>query len=282
MIIFKGNDKFAYRDPACFLFEDTYFLFFTVSEKDDGYMYNRIGMSKSKDLVNWTEPKIITERNLNFNFCSPGNILKKDGKYIMCFTSYPMPFKYSVRDHADETARLFTMSTSDFESFSEPLMLYPKGNTKNKDMGRMIDPYILEKNNKYYLFFKQNGVSVSVSDDLVTWDYLGNTEGGENACVIEYNGKYLLIHSPENGIGFKTSDDLETWEDAGFTTLLQNEWQWAKSRITAGFAMKTGDNCRYKYALFFHGSDNRCPETHGNASLGIAFTDDFKDFYYEI
>ena len=32
MIIFKGNDKFAYRDPACFLFEDTYFLFFTVSE----------------------------------------------------------------------------------------------------------------------------------------------------------------------------------------------------------------------------------------------------------
>ena len=282
MLIFKGDDKYAYRDPACFLFGDTYCLFFTVSEKDDGYMYNRIGMSKSKDLVHWTEPKIITERNLALNFCSPGNIIEKDGKYIMCFTSYPMPFKFSVRDHADESARLFTMTTTDFESFSEPSLLYPKRNTKNEDMGRMIDPYILRKDGKYYLFFKQNGVSLSVSDDLVTWDYLGNTDGGENACVIEYNGKYLLIHSPQNGIGFRKSENLENWEDAGCTTLLQNEWEWAKNRLTAGFAMPAGENCRYKYILFFHGSDNSNPETHGNASLGMAFTDDFINFCYEI
>ena len=39
MIIFNGNDKFAYRDPTCFYKDGTYYLFYTVSEKDGGYMY---------------------------------------------------------------------------------------------------------------------------------------------------------------------------------------------------------------------------------------------------
>lgn len=282
MIIFKGNEKYAYRDPTCYLFGDTYCLFFTISEKDNGYMYNRIGMSKSKDLKAWTEPVFITERNLNVNYCSPGNIIEKDGRYIMCFTSYPMPFKYSLRDHADETARIFTMSTADFESFTSPRMIMSKGETKAEDLGRMIDPYIFSENGRYYLFFKQNGVSLSVSDDLEKWEFLGNTDGGENACVIKHDGKYLLIHSPKNGIGFMTSEDLKTWHDEGTTTLLQDEWDWAGSRLTAGFAMEAKEDFDSRYILFFHGSDNRAPETHGNASLAMAFTDDFKEFSYEL
>jgi len=282
MIIFKGNERFAYRDPACVLFGDTYCLFFTVSEKEDGYMYNRIGMASSKDLVSWTEPVIITDKDLNTNYCSPGNIIKRGDEYIMCFTSYPMPFKYSVCDHADETARLFTMSTRDFETFTEPLMLLPKGDTPADELGRMIDPFIIEKDGEYCLFYKQNGVSLSKSHDLVNWEYIGHTDGGENACVIEFEGRYLLIHSPSNGIGFMSSDDLLTWTDRGVTTLDQEKWSWASSRLTAGFAMKAKEGCPYKYILFFHGSDNSEPETHGNASVAIAFTDDFREFYYEL
>ncbi len=281
MLIFKGDDKFAYRDPACYLYGDTYCLFFTISEKDGEYMYNRIGMSKSKDLKNWTEPVFLTERNLNLNYCSPGNIIKTGDEYIMCFTSYPMPFKYTVRDHADESARLFTMSTTDFESFTPPKMLYPKKNTKAEDLGRMIDPYILEKNNKYYLFFKQNGVSLAVSDNLVDWEYLGHSDGGENACVIEHDGKYLLIHSPAHGIGFKESEDFENWVDFG-TTTMGFELERPRCRLTAGFAANSGEDCRYKYLIFYHISENRNPETHGNAGLYLSFTDDFEKFYHEM
>lgn len=282
MLIFKGNDRFAYRDPACYYFGGAYRLFFTVSEKEDGYMYNRIGYSQSKDLLNWSEPVIITEKNLNLNFCSPGNIIRRGDEYIMCFTSYPMPFRYEVRDHAGESARLFTMTTTDFESFSEPEMLLVKGDTKAEELGRMIDPYIMEKDGEYYIFYKQNGVSLSRSRDLKSWEYLGHTEGGENACVVEHEGEYLLIHSPHNGIGFKKSKDLLNWSEYGHTILLQPDWEWARNRLTAGFAMRAENGFAYKYILFFHGSENGDPETHGNASLAVAFTNDFKKFYYEL
>ena len=33
MIIFKGNETVAYRDPACYYFEGRYHLFFTLSIK---------------------------------------------------------------------------------------------------------------------------------------------------------------------------------------------------------------------------------------------------------
>ena len=38
-IIFEGSEKRAYRDPACYFYGGEYHLFFTVSEKDNGYMY---------------------------------------------------------------------------------------------------------------------------------------------------------------------------------------------------------------------------------------------------
>lgn len=282
MIILKGNDKYAYRDPACFYKDGIYYLFFTVSEKDGGYMYNRVAISESKDLKSWTEPRIITERNVNTNYCSPGNIIEHNGEYIICLTSYPMPFTYETQHWADESARVFTMRTKDFKTFTEPELLNPKGDIPQADIDRMIDPFIIKKDKYFYLFFKQNGVSFSRSEDLKNWEFLGNTKGGENACVIEQNGEYILIHSPENGIGFAKSKDLESWEEFGFTTLNQSEWKWAEQRLTAGFAMEAPKDFEYKYILFFHGSENVFPETHGNATLAVTFTNDFKDFYYDI
>lgn len=280
MIIFEGNDKYAYRDPACCFFENKYYLFFTLSEKDSGYMYNRVAMSTSEDLRTWSAPRFITEKDNTLNFCSPGNIIYRDGEYIMCITSYPMPYPYDKCCMADETARLFTVRTKDFVHFSKPELLNPKGDTPVEELGRMIDPYILSKDDMYYLFFKQNGISSSKSGDLKTWEFVGNTSGGENACVIEKDGGYFLIHSPENGIGFAYSKDLEHWEDMGRTTLEQSKWKWAEGRLTAGFAMESATDIGYKYILFFHGSVNVYPETHGNASLALAFTNDFLTFEY--
>lgn len=284
-IIFKGNERFAYRDPACFYYGGKYRLFFTVSEKDGGYMYNRVGYSESADLRDWSEPRLITVRDKALNFCSPGNILEHDGEYLLCVTSYPMDFPYSERDHADETARLFFIKTSDFQGFTEPKRIYPKGK-ECADEGRMIDPYLLSDRDgggRYLLFYKQNGVSVSESYDLESWKYLGHTEGGENACVLLRDGKYFLIHSPKNGIGFKEAETPGEWRDLGVTTLSQDEWAWASGRLTAGFAMEIPDEDavnRHKYALFFHGSRKESiPETHGDASLAVMFTDDFVSFY---
>ncbi len=72
-IIFEGNEKFAYRDPTCYYYEGNYHLFFTISEKENGYMYNRVAHSVSKDLRHFTSPEMITEKDHSKNFCSPGN-----------------------------------------------------------------------------------------------------------------------------------------------------------------------------------------------------------------
>ena len=237
-VIFKGNERFAYRDPTCYYYNGKYHLFFTVSEKEDGYMYNRVGHSVSEDLVTFSDPELITVKDRAQNYCSPGNIIKLGDEYLICVTSYPMLIPYSERSYADDTARLFFIRTKDFKSFSEPERIYPKGR-EVADEGRMIDPFVFEKGGEYLLFFKQNGVSLSRSKNLQDWSFVGSIEGGENTCVIEDDGRYILIHSPRNGIGIKESYDLETWKDIGVYTLDQDKWEFASGRLTAAFAMKT-------------------------------------------
>ena len=106
------------------------------------------------------------------------------------------------------------------------------------DMGRMIDPYLLEdkdEKGKWWCFYKQNGVSMSYSHDLNNWTFYGHTESGENVCVLNENDEYILFHSPRNGIAIKRSSNLENWSNFGnLITLGQNEWDWAKGRISAG------------------------------------------------
>lgn len=285
--ILCGNAEIAYRDPACIYTDGLFRLFFTISRKRGGYMYNSLGYSESVDLENWSEPRQITEDDLQKNYCSPGNILKVGEEYLICVTSYPMPFPYSERSCADDSARLFLIATRDFHEYSKPVLIHAKGDIPVQEMGRMIDPYIFRDRvdaSLYHLFFKQNGVSHSVSRDLQHWEYVGRIDGGENSCVVERDGAYHLFHSPKTGIGHKVSRDLKAWVDRGVENLGQSEWDWASGRLTAGFVMErpaefTG--VPENYIVFFHGSRaDSVPETHGDASLGIAFTDDFDTFRY--
>lgn len=283
-VIFYGNQKIAYRDPACFYADGCYHLFFTLSQKESGYMYNFVAKSDSIDLKNWSKPQILTKKDRTKNFCSPGCVLPYQDQYCLCITSYPLLKPYRKDSIADQTARLYLMYTKDFSVFSEPELIHPKGeNYTFEEEGRMIDPFLLENKDvpgEYLLFFKQNGVSLSSSRDLKRWSFCGRAEGGENACVLVRNGEYFLIHSPENGIGMKRSSDLIHWIDLGVTTLWQEESPWADGRLTAGFAMEAKGGSRYRYLLFYHGSRKDCPpETHGAASLALAFTDDFQHFH---
>ena len=282
--IIQGNDTVAYRDPACIYFDGIYRLFMTRSEKREGYMYNTLAISESRDLISWSEPKSITEQDTSKNYCSPGNVFFHNGSYYICVTSYPMPLPYEERGYADNTARLFFITTKDFKSFSEPQIIMVKGDTPPDLLGRMIDPYVFrDKDDEglFHLFFKQNGVSHSTSRDLVNWTFEGRIDGGENACVVISDGEYVLIHSPENGIGIKRSRDLSEWRDLGIRYLGQEDWSFADGRITAAFALESPKGEKYRYTVFFHGSIKESrPETHGSASIGIAYTNDFETFYY--
>ncbi len=92
-IIFKGNDSIAYRDPAILYHNKMFYLFFTmVKSEADGKVYSYTTMSTSKDLRKWSDKKIITPRNQNLDYSSPGNVAR-----AVKLPSYRFSIEYNSR-----------------------------------------------------------------------------------------------------------------------------------------------------------------------------------------
>lgn len=282
-ILFPGNETLAYRDPAAIYHEGMFHLFFTmVRTLEDGRVFLFVATSKSIDLIEWTAPRLLTPPDRNLNFSSPGNIVRFGRRWVLCLQTYPRP---NGEKYADSSARVFTMSSPDLETWDAPELLRVKGpGVSEAEMGRMIDPYLLEDKDepgKWWCFYKQNGVSMSSSRDLKTWTYFGRTDAGENACVIVDRDEYVLFHSPENGIGIKRSKDLIHWLDHGVFFLGQDQWPWAKGRLTAGFALDLRHDPNVgKMLLFFHGSGPEDERTFfdNHASIGLVWSDNMESW----
>lgn len=285
-VLFKGDERTAYRDPAVLFYRHTIFLFFTlVKTEEDGKVYSYTAMSSTKDLKSWSAVKILTPKDQTLDFSSPGNVIRFENEWVMCLQTYPRP-DYTAQQmprFGSKDCRLYTMRSKDLEHWSAPELMHVKGAAISFEaMGRMIDPYIFadkDEPRKWWCFYKQNGVSMSYSYDLQNWTYDGHTESGENVCVLVENGEYILFHSPKNGIAIKRSTDLKSWKDqGGLITLGQEEWPWAKGRITAGAVLNlTKEKGFEKYLLFFHGSGPLTEEAGDfdkNASIGIGWSSD--------
>ena len=284
-VLFKGDEKTAYRDPAVLFHNDQFFLFFTLVKTINEEIYSFTATSKSFDLINWSPINILTPRDQNLNFSSPGNVVRYKGKWLLCLQSYPRPDYISgdkVR-YGSNDSRVFIMESKDLENWSPPKLLKVKGPSISKDkMGRMIDPYLIEdkdEKGKWWCFYKQNGVSMSYTYDFLNWTFYGNTKSGENVCVLNDGGEYVMFHSPSNGIGIKRSTNLKDWQSFGSQiTLGQKHWKWAKGRITAGAVVDLREiKGIERYVMFFHGSGPN-KESEGdfdkNSSLGIAWSED--------
>jgi hypothetical protein len=258
-IVLRGDSKRAFRDPAALYHAGKFYLFYTlVRTEANGLIYSYTAISTSRDLQDWSGPRIITPKGQHLNFSSPGNVVRFGDEWILCLQTYPR-LKYRRGERvrwADGSARLFIMRSKDLESWGEPELLRVKGpGVAVEKMGRMIDPYLVEdkdKPGKWWCFYKQNGVSLSWSYDLVNWIYFGRADSGENVCVLVEGDEYVLFHSPGNGIGVKRSKDLEKWRDLdGLITLFHGGGPGKN---------KTQDN------------------VDANCSLGIAWSDNLKDW----
>ena len=288
-VLFAGDEKTAYRDPAVLYHNDRFYLFFTLVKTENGKIFSYTATSASRDLKNWSPVKTLTPRDQNLNFSSPGNIVRRNGKWILCLQTYPRPGHRAdekVR-YGSKESRIYIMKSNDLKNWSSPELIKVKGATvTQEDMGRMIDPFIIEdkdEKGKWWCFYKQNGVSMSYTFDFLDWKFYGHTKSGENVCVIQQENEYIMFHSPSNGIGMKRSVDLKNWTDFGsLVTLGQKGWNWAKGRITAGTVVDLRSiNGLGKYIMFFHGSGPKT-ESEGdfdkNSSIGLAWTDDLSDW----
>lgn len=288
-VLFRGDSVTAFRDPAVLFEKGSFYLFFTLVEiEPDSMIYSYTAMSTSQDLMEWSPIKKLSPQDQNLNYSSPGNVIRYKDEWILCLQSYPRT-AYQMAEmprYGDSTARIFIMRSKDLETWTEPELLKVKGPwVAQEDMGRMIDPYLLQDlhdKDLYWCFYKQNGVSMSYSTDLVNWTYYGNTHAGENVCVLKEHNQYILFHSPPNGIGKKRSEDLSVWKDEGeLITLGQKEWPWAKGRLTAGAVLNMkGFKGIQKYLMFYHGSGPGDEKTDfdRNSSIGIAWSEDLEQW----
>jgi len=290
--IFYGDDLHAYRDPAIFYDKDTFYLFFTIVEIEDNQeIYSYTAVSNSTDLRSWSKPIKITPRDQSLNYCSPGNVVVDKDEYVLCLQTYPRR-NYTSEEmprYADSTARIFTMRSKDLRHWSDPEILMVKGpNVPVQKMGRMIDPYLIKDNdnNRWWCFYKQNGASISYSDDLQHWNYVGHLHSGENISILPQKDKYIMFHSPRNGFAKKQSTDLKHWKDVEeLITLGQDQWAWAKGRISAATVIDLRDNPQIKaYLMFFHGSGPLTEEQGDfdkNSSIGIAWSQDLLTWHWK-
>ena len=278
-VVFAGDEKTAYRDPAAVFSDGLCHLYFTLVETEpDQSVHSYVAHAESSDLVAWSKPEKITPRS-DRDFSSPGNVVRDGEDWVLSFQSYPRPGNRNdgVIRYADSTARLFTMRSKDLKTWTKPELLRVKGpDVPESEMGRMIDPYLIRDDaGVWRCFYKQNGVSMSKSEDLLNWEFVGRTNGGENVCVVKEGGGYLMMHSPRYGMRFKRSSDLTGWNDIpGELTLNGKARSWSKGRLTAG-ALLDGRDIPWcgKWILFIHGSGPRT-EAEGdfdrNASIAVS------------
>jgi hypothetical protein len=282
-IVLKGDDDRAFRDPAAFYHDGIFRLYYTHWLKDsDGHRYSYTAVSKSTDLVTWTAPRIITPKDLNLNFSSPGNVIRFGNEWILCFQSYPTP---NDEKYGNEDCRLWITKSTDLENWSEPEMLMVKGpDVPPEKMGRLIDPYLVrdkDEPRRWWCFFDDNAANMSHTYDLKTWTYFNRIPCGENACVLVDNNEYLLFYDPKDedrGAGMKRSADLENWKDVERRIRLgQDQWQWAPRGIGAAFVIDLRHEPRVgKYLIFFQAGKG----FKENVSVGLAWSDDLITWHW--
>ena len=282
-ILLKGDAKTAWRDPAVWFENGIFYLFFTLVETEaDGKVFLYLATTETDDLIHFSPVRKLTPRDQSLNFSSPGNIVRFQDKYWLCCQTY---CRENGEKFGNANSRIWLLTSTDLKSWTEPELIRVKGDIPVEEMGRMIDPFLIQnKAGEWFCFFKQNGVSFSSSPDLKHWTFLGNTDCGENVCIIPDGDSYRLWHSPHNGIGEKVSSDLIHWQDTGkLITLGQNEWAWARGRLTAGMVLDLRHEPSVgKALLFFHGTgpeDERIVFDE-YACIGIAWSDDLEHWDY--
>ncbi|MHC4528233.1 MAG: glycosyl hydrolase family 28 protein, partial [Planctomycetota bacterium] len=155
-IVLTGDQDQAFRDPAAHYHDGLFRLYYTywLRDGDDGKRYSYTAVSKSRDLVKWTKPRIITPKDWKLNFSSPGNVVRYGDEWILCYQTYPTP---EGQKYGNEDCRVWITRSSDLENWGTPEMLMVKGpDVPAEKMGRLIDPYLVEdkdKPGKWWCFF---------------------------------------------------------------------------------------------------------------------------------
>ena len=142
-VFLKGNPDIAYRDPCGHFHDGVFRVWHTeIHGEAGGDWYAVTAVTESRDLVAWSNPRVVTPIDKRLNYSSPGKVIRFGGKWVMCLQTYPAA---QGGKFGDASSRVFTMESDDLETWSDPELIRVKGpDSAREDMGRMIDPYLVE------------------------------------------------------------------------------------------------------------------------------------------
>jgi hypothetical protein len=216
-----SSDKLM-RDPCVIKGPNGIFrMVWTVSWTTKG-----IGYSSSKDLVNWSEQKLIpvmkNEDNVR-NCWAPEITYDKKTKEYMIYWASTIRGRYLSKTQMSEDEynhRIYYVTTKDFKTYSETKLLYDKG-------FNVIDATILPFGNKYVMFMKDE--TLSPPEKNIKIAYSNNITGpyssaskpitgnfwAEGPTAIKINGKWIVYFDKyrDGKYGAVESKDMKNWKD---------------------------------------------------------------------
>ncbi len=218
-----GKDKLM-RDPCIIFGADSLFHMVWTT----GWWDKHIGYASSKDLINWSEQKIIPvmEHEREAKNCWAPEIFYDDQKkeYIIFWaTTIPGRHKEVLTSDSEKglNHRMYYVTTKNFKEFSETKMFFNPGFS-------VIDATILKKDKKYYMFVKnensnppEKNIRVTVSKSAqgpypvnVSQPITGNywAEGPTPLTI----GEYVYVYFDKyvnHQYGAVRSKDMKEWED---------------------------------------------------------------------
>ncbi len=191
-----------------------------------GWTERGIGYASSKDLINWSEQKyiMVMEKEPAARNCwAPEIMYDKKTKQFLIFWATTIPGRFPDTEKGGDSNynhRIYSITTKDFETFSETKLFYDKG-------FNVIDATIINSGKNYVMFVKdetrtppQKNIRVTTSASLfgpysspsepITGKYWAE---GPTSIKIKDTWYVYFDKYTEKKMGAVCSKDLITWED---------------------------------------------------------------------
>lgn len=186
------------RDPHIMRCDDEKTFYMVVTDlyvPKMGWQNKSIVLMKSKDLIKWESSIINIPESYPREFgqvnrvWAPQTIYdKKVGKYMVYF---------SMRTNADPDIIYYAYANKDFSGLESS----PKQLLYSSPHNACIDGDIIEKDNKFYFFFKseeEKGIKLAVSDKLTEgYEQIGSERVDKGIYNVEASSVFKIINSDE-------------------------------------------------------------------------------------
>ena len=141
----------------------------------------------------------------------------KDGKWHMFGLIFPYPIPGHIHEGGNQSFHAVSSSPLFKESFiregwecKDQVLTQQRTNHS---------PYIIEKDDLYYMIYGTSTAVLATSKDLYHWDYEGEIFKDDSEKprdlrdpnIIKVGDTYYLSHCVENGVAMRSSKDLRNW-----------------------------------------------------------------------